>query len=73
MRNFTNNPARKIVREAVKEARNDRSRSLIQLSGNAPATSGTTAGVDGDGNVITIHTAITEIDSTETGAVTGGW
>jgi hypothetical protein len=71
MRNNTYNPAREIVKEAVRAVHADRSKSTLP----APAAvgfSGTAKGTDDDGNIFTVHTAFTELDSTnDPGAVTG--
>lgn len=73
MKNFINNPARRIVREAVKEVRNDRAHSPRPVTGNVIPNAGTTAAVDENGVVSTLHVGITNIDSTNSGATTGGW
>lgn len=74
MRNFTVNPARKIIKAAVQAVRNDVTRSPVMVNNTVLAAAGTTPATDGEGNIIgTIHVAVTELDSTNTGAVTGGW
>jgi len=72
MRNNTYNPAREIVKEAVRAVHADRSKSTLPATVAAVPFSGTTKGTDDDGNIFTVHTAFTELDSTnDPGAVTG--
>lgn len=71
MRNNTYNPASEIIKLAVQAVRSDRSKSTLPSTAAAIPFSQTSKGVDGSGNIYTEHTAITMIDSTNDGAVTG--
>jgi hypothetical protein len=73
MRNNTSNPARRIVDDAVKAVRNDRTKSPAASTSTSVPFAGTGKGVDDDENIYTIHTAITQLDGTNSGAVTGEW
>lgn len=62
MRNFTSNPARIIIKEAVKTARQDKSTFNAQMSGTAQPTRGTSMTTDGSGIVTTHHAMMWGID-----------
>lgn len=63
MRNFTSNPARIIIKEAVKAARNDKSTFNPQMDGSVTPSSGTTYSTDDDGIVTTQHVMMWDFDN----------
>lgn len=74
MRNDTYNPAQRIIEKAVAAGRVDRTKTPVAPDAVAVPFGGTTAGTNEDGTTYTIHTAITQLDSTgDPGAATGGW
>lgn len=72
MRDDTYNPARRIIEKAVEAVRIDRSTFLPISDGFVVDAESSQPIYDGNGDVIgTEYTGFTELDSTETEAVTG--
>ncbi len=62
MKNFTTNPARIIIKESVKAARNDKSTFNPQMAGSVTPSSGTGIVTDESGIVTTTHAFIWGFD-----------